>query len=141
MSTNIKILSSNEIKSFDLPPSGFSANERKQFFRPTKAISHTISSFRTPTTKVGFVLQFGYFKATNKFFKAKDFQQSEIEFVCRALNVSPSESDFNQYIETSLERHQQIIHNIRRGGAHSPTVASTNVGTYTSRSLKYWQEV
>jgi len=111
MPTNIKILSPSEIKSFDLPPSGLNANERKQYFRPPKAIMDVVTSFRTPTNKVCFVLLFGYFRTTNKFFRAKDFHSSEVEFVCKFLNIDPTTVHFDQYVETSLERHQQIILN------------------------------
>ena len=56
MSTNVKILSPNESKFFDLPPA-LDANERKQFFRPSKAALGIIATLRTPANKIGFVLQ------------------------------------------------------------------------------------
>ena len=78
MPTNIKILSPAESKSFDLPPA-MNAMDRKQFFRTNKTATDIVDSFRSVTNKVCFILQLGYFKATNKFFKAQDFHQSEID--------------------------------------------------------------
>ena len=108
MPTNIKILSPTEIKSFDLPPA-LNANARKELFRPTKGVADVVTSFRSPTNKVGFVLQFGYFKKTNKFYKPKDFHKSEIDFVCHDFEIPPAIVDFDKYDETTLERHQKII--------------------------------
>ncbi|MEI7998857.1 MAG: Tn3 family transposase [Candidatus Omnitrophota bacterium] len=108
MSTNIKILTPSGINSFDTPPT-LNADERKQFFRPSKTVKDRIASLRTRTNKICFVLLHGYFKATNKFFRAKDFLKSEIDFVCGHFNI-PSESvNFTQYEETTLERHQEIV--------------------------------
>ena len=109
MSTNIKILSPTEINSFDQPPATINAYQRKQFFRPSKAVLEIVTSFRSPTNKVGFILHYGYFKLTNRFFTAKEFLQSEISFVCNDLNI-PSESiNLTEYDETTLERHQKKI--------------------------------
>jgi TnpA family transposase len=108
MPTNIKILSPAEIKSFDLPPA-LNANARKELFRPTKGVADVVDSFRSPTNKVGFVLQFGYFKKKNKFYKPKNFHKSEIEFVCHDLEIPPAIVNFDQYDETTMVRHQKII--------------------------------
>ena len=62
MPTHLKILHPSEVKSFDLPPATLSAQARKQFFVPTKAVMTILDKFRTPTNKVGFLVQMGYFK-------------------------------------------------------------------------------
>ncbi len=111
MPTNIRILSPAEIKSFDLPPA-LNANDRKQLFRPTKSTADVITSLRSLTNKIGFILQFGYFKATNKFFKAGDFLKSEIDFVCKDFNVLLEQINFNEYDASTLERHQRITLNL-----------------------------
>ena len=109
MPTNIKIFSSSEISAFNLPPVNLNATERKQLFRLSSASLDIVSSLRTPVNKVGFVLLYGYFKATNKFFRAKDFLKNETDFVCGNFHV-PSESiDFSEYEATTLDRHQKII--------------------------------
>ena len=108
MPTNIKILSPAESKSFDLPPA-MNAMERKQFFRTNKTATDIVDSFRSVTNKVCFILQLGYFKATNKFFKAQDFRQSEINFVCADLAANVDYVRLQDYDASTLERHQRII--------------------------------
>ncbi len=108
MPTNIKILSPAEITSFDLPPA-LDTNERKQFFRPSKAAQGIIATLRSPANKIGFVLQYGYFMAANKFFDPSDFLKSEIDFVCSDYNVPPESVNFNQYEENTPRRHQKTI--------------------------------
>ncbi len=87
MATIIKILPPSEIKAFNSPPI-FNAHERKQFFRPPKYIMDIITTFRTPTNKVGFILQFGYFKTTNKFFTAKEFHRIFLQNLLNLINMS-----------------------------------------------------
>jgi len=111
MPTNIKILPPTEIIAFDLPPV-LNAGHRKELFHPSKSTSDIIESFRTPINKITFVLLFGYFKATNKFFNPKDFHNSEIDFVCKNFNVPPDSVDFNKIDVTTLKRHKRIIRNI-----------------------------
>ena len=108
MATHLKILSQNDIKSFERPPE-FNGDKRKRFFYLSKWANDLVKSFRTPTNKVGFVLQFGYFKAANKFFSTTKFQRRDAEFVVTRLNVSFATIDFKKYIRTTFERHQGII--------------------------------
>ncbi len=108
MSTNIKILTPTEIKSFDLPPS-MNAMDRKQLFRTNKSSADIVASFRSVTNKVCFIVQLGYFKATHKFFKAENFRQSEIDFVCADLAANADYVHLQDYDATTLERHQRVI--------------------------------
>ena len=101
MPTNIKILSPAESKSFDLPPA-MNAMDRKQFFRTNKTATDIVDSFRSVTNKVCFILQLGYFKATNKFFKAQDFHQSEIDFVCSDFAANPEYVSLQDYDASTL---------------------------------------
>jgi len=54
-------------------------------------------------------LQFGYFKATNRFFLAKHFHQVDIEFIIRRLNTEPNTINLSKYTRTTFERHQELI--------------------------------
>ena len=104
----IKILNHNDIKSFDSPPE-FHGEERKQSFYLPKWASELVDSFRTPTNKLGFILQFGYFKATNRFFADRKFHQNDIEFVTRRLKSLLNSTDLSKYTRTTFERHQELI--------------------------------
>ncbi len=80
----IKILNRKDIKTFNSPPE-FNGEERKQFFYLPKWASDLVIKFRTPTNKTGFILQLGYFKATNRFFVAQKFYNSDVVFVAKQL--------------------------------------------------------
>ncbi len=108
MSTHLKIISNKEILAFDTPPK-FSGEQRKIFFSIPVWARETLTSFRTQTNKVGFVLQLGYFKAVNKFFVANRFHQNDIEFIARRLEIPLKDICLAEYKERSFGRHQEII--------------------------------
>ncbi len=109
MSTHIKILTSKDIKIFDWPPE-FNGEERKHFFSlPTWVTTNLLETFRTPTTKVGFILQLGYFKAVNKFFSPSRFYQRDIHFIVRKIDISLDDINLSQYTGTTLKRHREIV--------------------------------
>jgi hypothetical protein len=108
MSTYIKILTSKDIEIFDCPPK-FNEEEREHFFNlPVWAVS-LVETFRTPTNKVGFILQLGYFKAVNKFFSSSKFYQIDIQFIAKKLNIYVDTISLSQYTRTTFERHQEIV--------------------------------
>ena len=92
----IKILNNNDIKTFENPPQ-FNGEERKQFFYLPNWAKALVESFRTPTNQVGFVLQLGYFKVSNKFFVARKFHQKDIEFIAKRFGFQLNELDFDSY--------------------------------------------
>jgi TnpA family transposase len=108
MATYIKILNNNNSKVFETPPL-FNGEERKRFFYLPKWADDLVKVLKTPTNQVGFILQFGYFKATGRFFVARKFRQNDIEFIANKLDFQLDELDFNGYKERSLIRHQEII--------------------------------
>lgn len=80
MPTLISVLKPMDKKVFESPPV-LSGEERLLFFEPGQWAVKKLQTLRTSTNKVGFVLQLGYFKATNKFFQARQFHQEDIVFV------------------------------------------------------------
>jgi hypothetical protein len=108
MATYIKILNNNDIKIFENPPQ-FKGEERKRFFYLPNWAEDLVKSFRTPTNQVGFILQLGYFKASNKFFAARKFHSKDIEFIAGLFGFCLSELDFNKYNDRSFLRHQELI--------------------------------
>jgi len=110
MATNIKILNPSDAKTYDFPPV-FDGEQRKQIFDLPKWVSELVDTLRTPTNKVGFVLQFGYFRAANRFFSFQNFHSRDIEFVARGIAIGLDEIEWQEYFYTSYERHQEIILN------------------------------
>ena len=81
----MNILSKSEQEMFDNPPV-FNSGERKRFFDFPNSLKEKAKALRKPSTKVGFLLACGYFKAAKKFFRTEDFHQNDITYVACSLN-------------------------------------------------------
>lgn len=55
------------------------------------------------------MIQWGYFKASGRFFKTINFTKADIIFAADQLCIDLSELDFNNYPSSTLGRHRQII--------------------------------
>jgi len=108
LATLIAVLNRQHIKEFELPPI-FSDEERGRFFDLPQWAYNVIETLKTQTNKVGFILQLGYFRATNKFFSSKDFHSIDIAYVARFLEILENNIHLNTYERTSYERHHAII--------------------------------
>ena len=115
MATHLKILSQHDKIIFEFPPK-FNGEDRKRFFALPKWTVELVDSFKTPTNKVGLVLQFGYFKVANKFFVTKKFVRKDVEFVARRLQCSVEEICLEKYSDAETEgQKQNIIQTIKNG--------------------------
>ena len=65
-------------------------------------------NLRMPINKVCFLVVAGYFKARRKFF-ARQFHQTDIEYVARQIGVDPSEVFIESYSKDTYARHQRAI--------------------------------
>jgi len=110
MSTHIKILGQQDIQDFDIARE-LSGEDRKKFFYIPIWAREILENLKTPVNKVGFVLQLGYFKATNKFFSLKSFNFKDVDFIVGKLQISLSSIDLSSYSSSSANRHQEIILN------------------------------
>lgn len=63
----LKILSNSETARFDAPPV-FNHEERKKFFNLPGGLQSVWETLRTDENKILFLLQFGYFRARQRFF-------------------------------------------------------------------------
>ncbi|OPY68305.1 MAG: Tn3 transposase DDE domain protein [Syntrophorhabdus sp. PtaU1.Bin050] len=108
MATLINVLSQPDRKAFEIPPV-FSEEERVSYFDIPQWASKLIKAFRTPTNKVGFILQLGYFRSANSFFGSKIFHPDDVAFVAKFLKINIKKIYFNDYTRTTYERHQFFI--------------------------------
>ena len=108
MATLINILSQPDRKAFEIPPV-FSEEERMSYFDIPQWASKLIKTFRTPTNKVGFILQLGYFRSADSFFSSKTFHSDDVAFVVKLLKIKSKKMYFNNYIRSTYERHQLFI--------------------------------
>ncbi len=106
--SRIKILTPAEKKAFDTPPI-FSTNERDEFFKLDETLSSMIAQLGSPINQAGFLLQFGYFKATGRFFSPECFSQDDVAYVMQKLKLSHHPIHFDRYKGRTLRRHQKRI--------------------------------
>ena len=106
--TKLTIFSTQDRKRFDLPPK-FSRNEQLTYFALNKEILHILSQLRTVTNKVGFMLQYGYFKSHGKFYTADQFKSQDIKYVLKSLKLDHNRLCLEQYREYTLAQHRKKI--------------------------------
>ena len=104
--TQLTILTSPERRKFDAPPL-LSQEERQQYFSIPGYLRPTVSRIARPDNKIGFVLQWGYFRASARFYPAEQFKQRDILYVKRILECS--EVDLSHYAGTVVTRHRRRI--------------------------------
>jgi len=102
------ILTVQEIDRFDSPPK-FQIQERSFYFEIDSFLSKTLSKLKTDTNKAGFVLNYGYFKASKKFFSPKQFRRKDLTYICRILNLNTNEIDFSTYQPRIYSYHKSLI--------------------------------
>ncbi len=104
----IEVLPDYEAKRFDKPPT-LSNDEQKHYFRLDDPISKLIKGVREERNKIGIVLQYGYFKASEKFYTQQMFKPSDIKFVANLLGL-PSPRDFStEYSDRVRQKHRLLI--------------------------------
>jgi hypothetical protein len=85
----LPLLQSYEKKEFETPPL-LTASKRQYYFELTPWSRKIVSSLYTPDNKIGFILQLGYFRRTNRFFTPRLFHFMDIEYVAVSLKVNVS---------------------------------------------------
>lgn len=106
--TNLVILSATERTLFDEPPK-LTAKDRSLYFLLTNDILKIVKGLRSPETKVGFVLQLGYFRSNAKFYKTDQFKKSDIEFVSKLLDLDHNLINLSYYQKKISIEHQNKI--------------------------------
>lgn len=103
----IKIFSEPEIQAFENPPV-FIGEERKKYFRLNKTLEKVLKNLRSPQTQIGFLLHYGYFKKSNRFFNAQSFYQQDIEYVKSLLGIK-GQVDMGTYDRKVFSKHKKVI--------------------------------
>tara|TARA_B100001093_G_scaffold470170_1_gene491460 strand:- start:567 stop:3596 length:3030 start_codon:yes stop_codon:yes gene_type:complete len=104
----MNILNKSEQAMFEDPPI-FNSAERKRFFSFPSPIKEKAATLRKPSTRIGFLLSCGYFKATKKFFRPEDIHQNDIAYIARSLNLEPNEFMPEHYVQSTRQWHQDFI--------------------------------
>ena len=107
--TNLIILSEEEIQVFESPPR-FTYEERKHFFTLPEWVEEVVTKLATLESKIGFVLQFGYFRAANKFYSKDLYYPEDTAFVQKRIGIDiDGEWQTALYSERTIERHRKVI--------------------------------
>ena len=123
---------------FDTPPI-FNSSERKRFFTFPNSFKEKAGTLRKPSTKAGFLLSCGYFKAAKKFFKSEDFHQNDIAYIARSLNLDPIEFVPEYYVQSTRQWHQDFIlefYGYRRFDRHALRVIEKEISSMMRSQLK-----
>lgn len=107
--TQLAFLSKAERRRFDSPPK-FNNDERRLHFNIGKDVRLSLGRIEQPVNKVGFLLQFGYFQASARFYPTAAFRPRDVEYVKRILNVG--EIELQSYRHIVLQRHRRSIRSI-----------------------------
>ena len=123
---------------FDDPPV-FNSGERKRFFNFPKPLKEKAETLRKPSTKIGFLLTCGYFKAAKKFFRPEDFHQYDIAYVARSLNLESKQFSPEHYVQSTRQWHQDIIlefYGCRRFGENALKIIEHEILSMMRSQLK-----
>ena len=82
----IEIIPPKQARSFDKPPI-FNINEQQKYFKQEPILQELLCQIRKPEAKAGLLLQYGYFKATKRFFQKEDFKKKDIIFISKCLSI------------------------------------------------------
>ena len=104
----LHVLSDPEADRFDQPPV-FNTVQRKKYFNITPPVRKLIQPLRKPYTQVGFVLQWGYFLYTTRFFSVDRFQDKDISYIIRLLGAGLSVAGFRTAYESSIVYYHRTI--------------------------------
>lgn len=89
--SRIGILSQFEIKKFDNPPL-FNDSERREYFMIPPSVWSILDSLVNDDNKIGFILQLGYFKATNKFYS--EYYEGDVAYIADQLGLDTSNIEY-----------------------------------------------
>ena len=112
--SRIKLLQPNEIREFDTP-SIFTVSQQSHFFNITDDLEMELDKLRHPCSKMGMLLQWGYFKFHGRFYEVSDFNETDINFVAKQLRFNLKYLDFRSFYTNHLafqhrERILSIMH-------------------------------
>lgn len=104
----LSILTEQEQVEFDSPPH-LTVEARAIAFAVDDALHAQIRQLRGATNKVGFLLQYAYFKASRRFFLIKRFRQEDIEYAAKLLGIPIRKIKLHHYKNTTPNKHKEKI--------------------------------
>ena len=105
----MEVLPDNEVSRYNRPPA-LNSDSRKKYFKVDQFIEEAIKKQeKNIESKIGLLLQYGYFKASGRFFTSKSFKLSDIKYVSKVLGVTIPADFLEQYIDRTRQNHRVLI--------------------------------
>ena len=92
----LTIFTATEINAFERPPH-FELEQQHKYFALTEQLLALIKNLKTPTNKLCMIIQWGYFRATGRFFSPKYFRKTDMEYIANKLELPYSSIDIDYY--------------------------------------------
>ena len=104
----MEVLPEKEAKRFNQPPA-FNGDDRKNHFKLDDLIREAIEKAKQTESQIGLLLQYGYFKASGKFFTSKSFKSADIKFASKILDVTAPTDFLEKYTDRMHQKHRLFI--------------------------------
>ncbi len=102
-------LSADERLRFDTPPR-LNAAERLILVDIPQWAEDYLQAVHTPTNKVGFLLQLGYFRVVTRFFVPDRYHAADLKWICRRRNILLRDVQLEDYLHNrTVYRHRTTI--------------------------------
>jgi len=99
--SRIKLLQASEIRAFDTPII-FNHFQQDHLFNIGNDLETELNKLRHPCSKVGFLLQLGYFKFHGRFYKVADFKDSDVSYVAKRLGLNLKNLNFHAFYNKQM---------------------------------------
>ncbi len=103
-----EVLSPELEDEFEQPP-GFSFIKQRYFFVIPIWMKPLLRGLESDTNRVGFLLQWGYFRTSGRFFRTARYAPGDVKFVSKLLRTSVSFEQLQTYDRATVGRHRQLI--------------------------------
>lgn len=104
----MNIFDKSSFYAFNKPPE-FNSLQRKSCFDFSGKLIESTMKLRSPCKQIGFLLNWGYFKITKRFFGSKDFYIRDIAYVARILGYDEHYFQPTDYPLRTRQRHYLMI--------------------------------
>ena len=104
----IDILPAYEAKRFDRPFI-LGRDAQKDVFKLDEAMKKYLKSLKHPFNKIGFLLQYGYFKVNGKFFTKDKFRPYDVRYIAQRLSIPSSLNHLRNYTDRTRQNHRKMI--------------------------------
>ena len=100
------ILTTDEQNKFNLVPK-FTFQQRKSFFTITDNLLDKLHTFENDDNRIIFILLYGTFRATNRFFDITKYENNDVEYIQNQYDLS--KIDLSSITSRRTQQYQQLI--------------------------------